>query len=82
MTRDPAKDTSSHDARYGEPAAQGANRTVCIVCPKGNADRVLGCLLTGLRTAQIDDKAVRSQGKMHSVDRSEFRAAEGSGVTD
>ena len=82
MALDPAKGSTGGDARFGEPAAQRADRAGGILLPKGNADLAAGCLLVGLRAAKVDDQAVLGEGEVGQVDRGELRAAEGAGVAD
>ena len=82
MAVDPAKDSTGGDAGLGEPAAQGADRAGCLLFPKGNANLAAGCLLVGLRAAQINDQAVLGEGEVGQVDRGKLRAAEGAGEAD
>jgi hypothetical protein len=79
MAVDPAKDGTGGDARFGEPAAEGADRASLLLLPKGNADLVAGCLLVGLRAAEINDQAVLGEREVGKVDRGKLRAAEGAG---
>ena len=51
MALDPAKGSTGGDTRFGEPAAQRADRAGGILFPKGNANYAAGCLLVGLRAA-------------------------------
>jgi len=71
----PAKDRSGRDARFGEPLAQCANRAGGRLLPKGNTDFASGCLLVGLRAAQVDDEAVLGEGEVGVVDRGKLGAA-------
>jgi hypothetical protein len=64
MAVDPAKDGTGGDARRGQPAAQRADRAGGVLLPKGNADLAAGCLLVGLRAAEIDDQAVLGEGEV------------------
>jgi len=82
MAVDPAKDGTGGDARFGEPAAEGADRASLLLLPKGNADLTAGCLLVGLRAAEINDQAVLGEGEMGAVDRGKLLAAEGASVAD
>ena len=79
---DPAKDGSGGDARRGEPMAQCADRASLLLLPKGNADLAAGCLLVGLRAAQVDDETVLGEREVGEVDRGELGAAEGAGEAD
>lgn len=69
---DPAKNSSGRNVRFGEPAAQDTNRSGYIVFPKGNTDLATGHLLVSLRTAEVDDQAVISEGEVGRVDRDRF----------
>jgi hypothetical protein len=77
MAIDPAKDGTGGDARRGQPAAQRADRAGSFLLPKGNADLAAGCLLVGLRAAQVDDEAVLGESEVGVVDRGKLRAAKG-----
>jgi hypothetical protein len=77
MAGDSAEDRTGRDARIGEPVAQDADRAGFHLLPKGNADLAAGCLLIGLRAAQVDDEAVLGEGEVGEVDRGELGAAEG-----
>ena len=70
------------DAGTGQPAAQGAHRTGCVLLPKGNADLAASCLLVGLRAAQVNDQTVLGEGEVGKFDRGQLRAAEGAGEAD
>lgn len=82
MAVNPAENGTIDDAGVGEPAAQGADRTGCLLFPKGNANLAASCLLVGLRAAEINDQAVLGEGEVGQVDRGKLRAAEGAGEAD
>ncbi len=79
MAVDPAEDGSGRDAGVGEPSAQRADRAGFLLLSKGNANLASGCLLVGLRPAQVDDEAVLGEGEVGAFDRGELRAAKGDG---
>jgi hypothetical protein len=58
------------------------DRAGCLFLPKGNADLATGCLLVGLRAAQVDDQAVLGEGEVGIVDCGKLRAAKGAGEAD
>ena len=61
-------------------AGRGQGR--CLLLPKGNANLAAGCLLIGLRAAQVDDEAILGESEAGVVDRGKLRAAEGAGEAD